>query len=67
MPHDREKTYSTAPLSESELANHREMWEAYERRRWFQERMNAVWKWLLGVPPFIISIYALWQTWKGSR
>jgi hypothetical protein len=66
MP-DRKKPYPTDPLSEADNAHLREMWEFHERRRWLQERMNAIWKWVLGVPPFIISLYVLWQTWKGSK
>ncbi len=66
MTNGDRREYSREPLKAQDYANHREMYEWFDRRRWFREMAD---RWLKSAGiliPLLIALYTLWQT-KGGR
>jgi hypothetical protein len=55
------------PLRGDENAQHREMWRDFERRRWFRERADIWFKTFIAIPTAILSLYGVWQMWRGGK
>ena len=54
----------TDPLKGQENAEVREVLEARRFRKRLVKRLAFVMRWLYGLPPFILSAYAVWQLWQ---
>ena len=63
----RNDDYSREPLTEEENANHREMWQAFEHRRWLREKAEIWFKTFLAIPATILAMYGVWQMWRGGK
>lgn len=59
--------FSHEPLRPEENAQHREMWQDIERRRWLRARIDIWIKTAGTLLPLILGAYTLWQVWKGLK
>ena len=63
---DHPTKYSRDPLVGWENAELREIMEENRNRKWLMKRLAVVVRWVITLPAFILSVYAMIQLWRSK-